>query len=51
MVVYETAALALILSVANLAPGRRAVSVIFDKLPPAISLHFSPFSFNQTFLF
>ena len=32
-------------------PGRRAISVIFDNLPSAISLHFSPFRLQETFGF
>ena len=27
----------------------RAVAVIFEKLPPAISVHFAPFRLKQTF--
>ena len=32
-------------------PGRRAVSVIFEKLPLAISPHFAPFWLEQAFFF
>ena len=48
MVGYVTA---LLLFVAYTQPGRWAVSVIFEKLPYAISLYFSPIWHQLTFVF
>ena len=41
----------LLLSMPNSVPERRAISVIFEKWPLAISMHFTPFWLNQSFGF